>query len=578
LTIVVPPFSVIEAIESGNGTITRRIEIFESDGVTPWYPASDETTIERLIDGGVSVDATRPERRTLDLTLKNDDNLLRPNPNSGFWYDKIIACYRGIKYAVSFTSPKITIVEQKATYGSQKMQLALSSLGFTRTFIDLSAANWTDADSDILVSYTEDQASAKVSLLQGQYLSGRGVLTFSTGNTPTQVPLIAAGAASGSVAWGITPVSTDTPFAGGFASGAVPPNAAGYRVSGAAVGATVVAVWATGGGGSTITGIVATNEAGGRWVDLHIPNPDSTSAKQILSTAIQWLSDYQADGEWETQIGEFCIDQLNDQNFPYHIKVSARDYMKRMMQSKLTQDETFVSGTSVSDMIVALARNSGITNQINVPGSTRVLTSDLAYTRGTARADIAIAAANGIGQQLYFDMFGHLTMEPLPDPTLDPTLQTFKTGPDGNLVRLDRSTNDSNLFNHVVVFGSPDGNQLPYFGEAMNTDPSSPTRIARIGDRLADPMEFDTVNSDLEAEDLAFKFLRVSALETYELGWDAICYPHLDANIVTKNIDPKAYDFEPDKYLMDTLNIPLTLGPMSATGKRITIVGDPGNG
>jgi len=577
VSIVVPPASVTEAIESGNCSITRRLEIYEADGTTPWYPSADEEMILRLVDGNVSVDSSRPERRTLDLTLLNDDKLLRPNPNSGFWYDKVLSIYRGVKYIVPISSPKITVVEQKELYGSQKMQLALRSLGFTRTFINLGADTWGDADSDVVVSYTEDQPTVKADLLLGQYYAGRAVLTFSTGNTDAEVPLLASGSTSGAVTWGATSVDTDTPLAGSWSSGAAGGTAPGWAVSDAAAGVQVFAVWVNGTDPSMITGTLATNETGGRWVDLHLPNPDSAQIKALLLAVIQWLADWSTDGEWESQIGEFCIDQINDKRFPYQLGVTARDYMKRMMNSKLSQDETFSSGTLVTDLIVAMARNSGITREINIPPSDAVLTSDLSYTRNTARSDIAIAAAQGIGQQLYFSNGGILTMEPLPDPTLDTAVQVFKTGSDGNLVSLERSTNDSNLFNHIVVYGSPDGSQIPYFGEAINTDPSSPTRISRIGDRYYD-YSLDTVTSDADAEALALKFLSVSALETYELSFDSIVYPYLEANIVSQILDPDMQDYEPDKYLVDTFAIPLKLGAMSATGKRITKVGDPGDG
>ncbi len=575
MTIIVPPVAVTDAIESGQCFITRRIEFYESDGETLWLPSDDDDTMLRLIDGNVTVDSTRQERRGLDLTLLNNDNLLRPNPNGGFWYDKVIKCYRGISYTNPVSSPKVTIVEQASLYGSQRMQLALKSIGLTRTFINLSASTWTDADSDVIVSYTETDPTTKSDLLLGQYNAGRAVLTFSTGNTEAEVPLIGSGSASGAIVWGVEGVSTDTPIAGGWTDGASAGTATGYAVSAAAAGATPIAVWTNGTDPQMVTAILQTNSAGGRWINVQLPNPGTTYVKQFLSAAIQWLADYSSSGEWETQIGEFVIDNLSDENFPYQIKITARDYMKRMIDSKLSQDETFVAGTNVTDLIIALARNSGITNQINVPGMAATLSVDFAYTRNTPRADIAIEAAKGIGQQLYFNNQGILTMEPLPDPTTDATVQTFKTGSNGNLVKINRSTNDSNLKNHVVVYGAPDGDSIPFFGEAKNTDPSSPTRIAKIGDRYTD-FQFDTVNSDADCVALARKFLKVSALETYELSYDSVVYPHLDANVVVQILDPKAYDFEPDKYLMDTLNIPMSLVPMSATGKRITLVGDAG--
>jgi hypothetical protein len=568
-----PPWAVVSAIETGQCSITRRIEIFEADGVTPWLPSADETIIKRLVDGSVSVDATRAERRTLDLTLLNDDNLLRPDPNAGFWYDKVIKTYRGISYSVPLTSPKITIVEDAGSYGAQRMQVLLRSMGFTRTFIDMTSLS---VDTDIMVSFTETVATAKTAMLTSQYESGRGVLTISTANTDADVPLISAGSAvGGTTVWGVSGPGHDTPIAGGWSSGSASSPAAGFAVSALAAGAVAVAVWINGSDPVMITGAIQTNSNGGRWANLQLPSVDNAGIQSIVNALILWLQNYTPTAEWETQLGEFCIDSINDQYFPYQIKVSCRDYMKRMINSKLSQDETYVAGTSISDLVIALARNSGITNQINIPQLGKVLQVDLSYTRKTPRSEIAISAMNGIGYDLFFNNKGQLSIAPLPDPYVDPTVQTFGTGPTGNLVTAERSTNDSNLFNHIVVYGNPNDAGIPYFGEAMNTDPSSPTRIARIGDRY-DDYQFDTVTSDAEAAALAQKFLKVSSLETYEMNFTSICYPWLESNTVVDIEDPRARAFEPTKYLMDTLAIPMGLGPMSATGKRITFVGDPG--
>jgi hypothetical protein len=567
--VTVPPRAVVDAINSGAGIITRRIEFYESDGITQWYPDADDTETKRLVEGSVSVDGTRQERRTVDLTLRNDDNLLRPNPNDGFWYDKVIKCYRGIKYPVHLNTPDITVVDAVGTFGAQRMQSTLKQLGYTRTFADTVSASY---DTDVMIAFTETAPTSRSDLLVDQYNSGRGVITISNANTGTQVPMIGAGSALGATTtWGVTPVTHDTPLAGSWSSGTAPGTFAGYGVSGLVGGAVSVAGWSSGGGPTTITASLVSRSNGGRWVNLQLPSVDDAGIKQLLSAAIQWAQDYSPEATWETQIGEFCIDALNDQNFPYQIKVTGRDYMKRMINSKLSQDETYVSGTNVTDLIRALARNSGITNKINVPNLGRTLLTDLAYPRKTPRADIAVGAANGIGYDLYFNPFGELTMSPLPDPTLDAVQNTFLTGADGNLVSVDRSTNDSNLFNHIAIYGNPNDAGIPYFGEALNVDPNSNTRIARIGDRY-DDMQFDTVESDAECATLALKFLKVSSLETYELSFNAICYPWIEANTIAKIVDPKAFSFEPTKYLMDTLNIPMSLGPMDATGKRITIV------
>lgn len=90
-----PADEVIDALLAGVVRIKRRAEIYESDAVTPFAIPNWNA---RLFDGSVNVDGTRDERRMLDLSLENEDNALKLDPYSGFWYDKIIKVFWGIKY------------------------------------------------------------------------------------------------------------------------------------------------------------------------------------------------------------------------------------------------------------------------------------------------------------------------------------------------------------------------------------------------------------------------------------------------------------------------------------------------
>lgn len=90
-----PPDEVIAALVSGVVDITRRVEIYESDAVTPF--AIDNWN-SRLVDGSITVDGSRDERRMCDFTLENNDYALNVNPIDGFWYDKILKAFWGINY------------------------------------------------------------------------------------------------------------------------------------------------------------------------------------------------------------------------------------------------------------------------------------------------------------------------------------------------------------------------------------------------------------------------------------------------------------------------------------------------
>lgn len=385
-----PPPAALEAISSGLSWVTRRTEIYEADGKTLWVPANKDTK-SRLVDGSVSLDYGRDERRTLDLTLYNGDGMMEPNDNEGFWYDKIIKPYRGVKYPIIPTAPH-------------------------------------------------------------------------------------------------------------YATSAV----------------------------------------------------------------------------WETQVGEFMIDKIDSSSEDDVVKIGGRDYAKKCLNSKFEKSVSFESGTPVYLIIRALAANSGIT-KMQIPFSAERLESSFDVERGTERWNVMKDIANSFSYDIYFDNQGVLVMSRLPDPTLDAPVISFQIGQDGNLISISKSTDDSRLYNHVIVTGdreSVEGGEvlLPHFGEAKNTNEASPTRISKIGDR-AYFFTSSFFTSSQQCQVLAESLLRIHSLESYNLNWEALVYPHLDVGRVVELNEPRSRSTFPSKYLLSTLTIPLTLSPMSATGKRVLIVG-----
>ncbi len=91
----IPPDEVVDALLAGIVRVVRRVEIYESDGTTQW---DDPYWNLRLVDGDITVDGFRDERRMIDLTLDNSDGALKLDPYDGFWYDKILKAFWGIRY------------------------------------------------------------------------------------------------------------------------------------------------------------------------------------------------------------------------------------------------------------------------------------------------------------------------------------------------------------------------------------------------------------------------------------------------------------------------------------------------
>lgn len=565
-----PTQEVVDAIESGRTTVIRRADLYEADGDTPWYPeGSIDDAKPRLSDGSISIDYSRDERRGFDITLDNRDKLLRPNSEGGLWYDKVIKMYRGVRYETDSNAPTVVIAEAPTDPDAIYIKQMLNSLGFTRVTINRSAAVLSDVfDYGLVVSYMPSTATAKASLLAAAYSAGMRVLTFGNGNDETTIPFITVTSA-GSPVWGIDPVPYDTPLAGGWSAEDYAAEA-GERVTTVRATAIVVSSILDGATQHHTAIIEENNDTGGRWFHYH-PQTIGTEGKKLLANGLAWLWNYSAFRNWEQQVGEFTIDRIDSDYFPSLVKVNGRDYTKKCLTSKIEQAMTFPPETSLDQLVQALAANAGIT-KFNLPATGLTLGETMSFERGTERWNVIKQAAAPANMEVFFDASGYLTMREYQDPSLGDVSHVFKTGEQGNLVTFSRSLNDSRIYNHIVVTGeSNEEGVLPFFAEAKNEDPFSPTRIGRIGDRsyFFTSSFFTDVS---QCQTYANSLLKLHALESYEINWESFVYPWLEGGDVIQLLDPDANTTDPNRFLMDTLTIPMSLGPMQATGKRVTFV------
>jgi hypothetical protein len=162
-------------------------------------------------------------------------------------------------------------------------------------------------------------------------------------------------------------------------------------------------------------------------------------------------------------------------------------------------------------------------------------------------------------------------MREFQDPVSSPESFRFETGPGGTLVEFGKQVNDTRIKNHVVVSGE-NSDQVPVFAEAENNKTGSPTRIGKLGRRTEEYVS-QYIDAYAQAKELADKMLAVQALESFEVNIDSLVLPWLEVGEIIRFVDPDPAPGDPDRYLLDSLNIPLKLGAMGAVGKRVTIVG-----
>ncbi len=575
-----PPARLVEAINQGTATVKRRVAFYQSDSTSLWLPGDDDLDDSRLLGGGISLDYTRDERRSFDAVLNNVDKKIFPDPYGGFWYDKILKFYKGYTYPAGAAQPKIGIIEEAVANSAYELRNILYQLGFQDVTVDVGASTVGQLGQyDIAISYTLTALTLKSAVLAAAFDAGVNVITVSRANSQVTLPdLISASSAStGSNAFKLTPTTYDTPLAGGWSAETYTSTAgAGARVTTLAAGALAVST-SLDGATTHYTGIIKESASGAKWFDLHVGSTPQAQGKILLQNALKWIWSSDAFGFWEVQLGEFMIDNIDYETFPHQISVNGRDFTKKCMLSKFPKSLAFEKGTDIRDIVSALAANAGITKtsfHFRADGATAddlQLDSRLEIARETSRWEIMKNVCTSYGFELFFDSEGYLTARTFKDPSTDPISHTFKTGNDGDLSKLRKSLNDSRIFNDVVITGERGANKLPYFGRARNVEPDSPTSISRLGDR---PYFFTSSHfkSDDHCKRTAERMLKIQALESYELAFESLHYPWQEVGEIVKILDPDRTAYEPTRYLLTNLSLPLGLGVMSGNAKRVTII------
>lgn len=272
---------------------------------------------------------------------------------------------------------------------------------------------------------------------------------------------------------------------------------------------------------------------------------------------------------WVTQLGEFMPDNITRPHFPDVIRATCRDFSKKLLLDKFADTTTFAAGLNVGTVIQTIATNGGIT-KFNFASTTSVLPAATTFERGDERWKAITDLAKSIGFEVFFNAFGYLTFRPFVDPLTAPTTYTYRTGADSNLISFEKSTSDTYMFNDVVVYGSASTNALVY-ARATNTNPSSPTRVAAIGRRLK-TLESQFVADNTKALEIATAYLKVSGLEQFDMAMSSLVVPWLEAGDAVEVLVPSDPG-DPTRYLLSNFSIPLGLGGMSGSAKRVTIVG-----
>lgn len=280
--------------------------------------------------------------------------------------------------------------------------------------------------------------------------------------------------------------------------------------------------------------------------------------------------------KFEIQIGEFMIDNLNSQRFPGHISLSGRDYTKKLLLDQFAVDTAFAAGQSLDSLVKVIANNGGITKyRLSAPGIT--VGTGVAFARNSSRWEGIKSLCEGLNVEVYFDREGYLVTRPYDDvSTTAPYFELSLSGSRQNIIDFSKSSSDTNIFNHVIVTGTSEEETVTgyrYIAILENNDANSPTNISRIGRRTFN-FEVNYITSQQQANDLCRRLLDIKQLEDFNLEFSSVCIPWLEAGRVLVFHDPEEDASVPSRFLFSSFTIPLKLGAMTGSGKRIVIIGE----
>jgi len=578
---IAPSVDIVNALESGVVEVTRRMEVYEADGVTPWYAHSEDYPFtNRLVDGSITVDYNSDERRKGDITLLNDDFAFRLNPIGGFYYDKIIKLYRGLKYPVGMFKPQVALIESDWTGDNlTSLKRAFADMGYELVDKTTATVYGQIEKYPIIAGMRNTSGMSKAALMYQAFSLGHQIFTMSQGGSSASIPHITTTTSAAGENVSLSSVAADHPLKGRIpaTTANVLSGAAGLRVT--ALGVSGVSIAFNGNVAASLISTMGTHNLGAKWLNFQsngIILATNLDVIQHVKTALDYMTTrWESEMSWETQLGEFMIDSVDDQVFPDQIKITFRDYTKKLIKDKLTDSATFVAGTPLKSFVRAIASNGGITRFRESIG-TEVFPNDMSFDRDAERWKMIKDACTAFDYEVFCDNEGYLVARKFNDPTTAPLFHSFGTGSAGNLVSFSRSINDSRIYNIINVFGDPINNdRLPYFGQAVNDNPNSPTSTVKLGKRPF-TYAFNYFTSDAECLALANSRIRVMGLESYDINFASLYYPWMEVGEIVQILDPNANATDPTRFLLDSITLPLGLQPMSGTAKRVTLVGSSG--
>jgi hypothetical protein len=268
-------------------------------------------------------------------------------------------------------------------------------------------------------------------------------------------------------------------------------------------------------------------------------------------------------------VGVFSITdhQIDDSGAGLHIALALSDRAYRVSKDLLQADYTILEGSNYKEAILSLVNPSVPFAAKDLVDNTAFTTPMIAYEVGDDRWKAAQDLATAVGQELYFGPDGTLLSRFIPDYSLVEPVWNFVEGETATMLYINRRLTEQDSVNNVIVIGEASGGAAPVRGQVLDDNPLSPTYVSGPWGNVVLVERSTNITTDTAAYQMAFglfqKRLGVSDL----VRLNAIAHPAFEiGDVVTIE---RAASKVSGRYVIDKISIPMTaVRPMDVSMRK----------
>jgi hypothetical protein len=157
------------------------------------------------------------------------------------------------------------------------------------------------------------------------------------------------------------------------------------------------------------------------------------------------------------------------------MKIVGYDKSRKIRRAKLVRPYTIAQNTNTVTAIRDLITFAMTTAPTFLATSTSYTTNFNRLEVETDPWDTVTELAESIGFEVFFNSDGACVIQPIPNPAGGVVSYSYHEGVDAIFGKITKSLSDEEAYNGVLAYGQSTYNITPAFGEAWDTDPSSPT-------------------------------------------------------------------------------------------------------